>query len=75
MTPVDLEFLNSMMKFFNFDRKWRKWIMQCVSSAHASVLVNDSPTGDFKLERGLRQGDSLSPFLYLLVTEGLSILV
>lgn len=49
--------------------------MECVSTAHAFILVNGSPSGEFKLERGLRQGDPLSLFLYLLVAEGLNILV
>lgn len=46
-----------------------------MSSASASILVNGSPTEEFRLERGLRQGDSLSPFLYLLVAEGPSIMI
>lgn len=37
--------------------------------------MNGSPSGEFKLERGLRQGDHLSPFLYLIVAEGLGLLV
>lgn len=40
-----------------------------------SVLVNDSPTDEFNLEIGLRQGDSLSPFLFLLTVEWLHVLV
>lgn len=43
--------------------------------ATAYVLVNHSPIDEFKLERGLRQSDLLSPFLFLLVTEGLHVLM
>jgi len=40
-----------------------------------SVLVNGSPTKEFLIERGLRQGDSLSPLLFLLVAEGFNVLI
>lgn len=72
---VDWRFLKSMLQFFNFNSRWILWIMECVSTAYTSVLVNRSPTREFKLENDLRQGDPLSSFLYLLIAEGLSILV
>lgn len=63
-----------MMIGMNFSPKWRTWKIECVTSATTSVLINESSSIEFKLERGLRQCDPLSPFLYL-VTEGLSILI
>ncbi|GKV25736.1 hypothetical protein SLEP1_g35131 [Rubroshorea leprosula] len=58
-----------------FGMKWRGWIRECLSTARISVLVNGSPTEEFGMGRGLKQGDPLSPFLFLIVAEGLNGLV
>ncbi|PNX61152.1 receptor-like kinase, partial [Trifolium pratense] len=63
---VDWKFLDFVMSKMGFPEKWRKWISECLTSASISVLVNGSPTKEFIMGRGLRQGDPLSHFLLLM---------
>jgi len=68
---VRWEFLYDMLLKLGFQSKWVKWMRRCLESATVSVLVNGSPTEEFKPTRGLRQDDPLAHFLYIVVVEGL----
>jgi hypothetical protein len=72
---VDWRFLEQMMQKIGFDHRWVKWIMTCVTSVRYAVKFNGAILDSFAPSRGLRQGDPLSPFLFLFIADGLSALL
>ncbi|KAE8734259.1 hypothetical protein F3Y22_tig00000778pilonHSYRG00435 [Hibiscus syriacus] len=56
-------------------RRRGPWIWECISSPRVSILVNRSPTKEFRMRKGIRQGNSLSPFLFISVNEALHLLL
>ncbi|KAJ9558233.1 hypothetical protein OSB04_012847 [Centaurea solstitialis] len=72
---VNWDFLLDVLEYMGFGIKWRKWIRSCLNTSKISILVNGSPTDECPMERGIRQGDPLAPFLFLVVAEGLNVMV
>lgn len=64
-------YIQHMLKAFGFCSMWIRWILSLITSTHFSILVNGFPSRSFKPSRGIRQGDPLSPFLFVLMAEGL----
>lgn len=60
-----------MLRKLGFAEQWCKWIMTCVTTVSYNIFVNGSPVGKIFPTRGIRQGDPISPHLYLLCTKGL----
>ncbi|KAJ0946971.1 putative RNA-directed DNA polymerase [Helianthus annuus] len=64
-----------MMENMDFPLKWISWIKGCLVSGRGSVLVNGSPSKEFRFKRGLRQGDPLSPFLFIIAMEVITLFI
>ncbi|XP_075083660.1 uncharacterized protein LOC142167393 [Nicotiana tabacum] len=54
-----------------FGERWIRWIKFCIITVKYSILINGGPVGFFSPQKGLKQEDPLSPFLFILAMEGL----
>jgi hypothetical protein len=67
--------LDSVLRARGFHQRWLDWMHSLLSSSKSAVLVNGCPGPWINCKRGLRQGDPLSPYLFLLVAETLQRLI
>eukprot|EP00253_Pinus_taeda_P019493 PITA_19493 len=68
-------YITQMLLAFGFNPTWTRWISNLISSPSFSVLLNGTPSTPFRPSHGIRQGDPISPFFFVLMAEGLSCLL
>lgn len=72
---VNWNCLDLVMQKFGFGAVWRGWIRWCVSYARFSILINGEATSMFRSQKGIRKGDPISPFIFIMVVEILSVMI
>lgn len=72
---VECHFIEQVMRKMGFREEWIRKILMCIGLISFGVLINGKPSEPFRPLRGLRQGDLLSLYLFLLCTEGLTSLL
>lgn len=69
------DFLEDTLKVAGLSEEWQRWVMQCIAGPSMTVLLNGEKTKPFNTSRRLRQGEPLSPYLFVMCLERLCHLI
>ena len=72
---LEWNFIFCILEKFNFDKKFAKWIRLLYNDIPSCAINNGTSSGYFSITRGVRQGDQMSPYLFILLLEALAQMV